>query len=144
MSILGSLLISASGVAPPFASAVKFDCQITLDSGRPYRFSGEIDPIVEATGYGSAKIRILKDESGLMRNAKSALMTGSPKPPRWYQATVPTTAGREYGLQLYLFPNGSKGHAFIMEQQDGLKTGAFRTMAVGLCSSDIVSNGTLK
>jgi hypothetical protein len=138
MIFVAPLLMAQASVAPPpFASAVKFSCKMMSANGKQTELVGSIDPILEATGYGSAAARITKDGSGLILKANRAMLTGSTKPPRWYQIAVPIANGREYMLQLYLFPKNQKGHAFVVEQEGGLKLGAYGTMSVGICSSDI-------
>jgi hypothetical protein len=136
--------LQAPAVPVPYASAVSFMCEMHDGSGNIKILSGEIAPIVEATGYGSAAAKITRDDTKLIKSAKSAMLTGSTQPPRWYQIAVPIENKREYMLQLYLFPHPEKGHAFIVEQEGGLRLGGYRSMAVGLCTSNIVSVGTAK
>jgi hypothetical protein len=139
MSAFLLFLAQAAVVNPspaPFASAATVKCDFLSKDGKKQQLVGKIDPIIEATGYGSAKFEVLRDDTGLMTGAESAMLTGSTKPPRWYQIAVPVSGGKENMLQLYLYPNGAKGVGFITLQEGGLRIGGYGVLAAGMCDSD--------
>jgi hypothetical protein len=128
--------VASNSVPVPFASAASVTCNFLSEDGKKQRLTAKIDPIIEATGYGSAKFTLIRDDTGLMTGANSAMLTGSTKPPRWYQVAVPVAGGRENMLQFYLYPKGAKGVGFITLQEGGLRIGGYGVLAAGMCESE--------